>query len=1276
MQTRLLLATALWIFALSANLASGSPPQLDNPLVFPLTPPEPTQDFAAFAAPAANSGLAVDIHQREEVRNFYNALFYASEDVPMGWTGSIAGCARGDTDPAYREASLLRINVLRALAGVPAAVTLDPTYNAKAQQAALMMSANNKLSHTPKQDTLPPNDPPWPCLTDEGDEAAGNSNLSLGYAGPTAITFGQMEDQGDNNTRVGHRRWLLYPQTQQMGVGDVAGDDPTVHPPANAVWIQDAHIGDPRPAVRDDFVAWPPPGYVPYSLVFPRWSFAYPNADFSAAKVTVARAGINLPVTQEAYDPSLGIGESTLVWKPSDPALGDPAPAPLADTRFDVTVENVKIGGNTKPPFKYTVTLFDPAKAGVDTILPTITGPANPAINSAASYSIVGTVPAAGGLEWLRASSLAYATVQDAETDPSEMQPDTIGNELSTDFSVSGAHAYHLMHVSSDLAQASAETRTLTLNKLLVPGPTGKLKLQSRLGLATSSEVARVQYSLDDGHSWRDIFTQYGQDTGLPIENGFTPLDLPLSGLVGRPVRFRFRFDVPNQSSYSLYPAKTSDPVPVPVPNLGWYLDDVAFEDVAVLESPAIAAAANGNFTFTPTSSSARMLAARGTVQGKPLEWGPVKPLFGTILAEAGLNRIVPLGSSISLDGSASYGPKTLGYAWTQNPSDTNQTPLANANTAHPTFTPPAIGVYNFNLTVSDTTPATANDTVTITVQAALTANAGEYPAPFGTGNPVTLQGSGTGNPLTFAWHQIDGPAPATLDNPALANPTFTPSAPGTYRFGLTVGNGPLHSAEDIATVTVTSTDKAPVANAGPDKPNVVIGSPVTLDGSKSTDQDTPLANLKYSWQAIQWFGATPVLAGIDQQPAQRTFTPAIPGTYIFELVVSDGIKSTADTVSITVTNQAPVANAGPPQTVVIGKQVTLDGSGSADSDHAPFPLAYTWFPRIQGVVLSGADPAHPSFTPTLTGTYPFDLYVSDGNRTSNVATVNITVTNQAPVANAGTDRQIVLGSPVTLDGRRSNDPDHAPAAALAYAWQQTRGPIAVALSGANTAQPSFMPQIPGVYVFGLMVGDGNLASAVAMVSITVTNQAPVANAGPDQQVEVGTPVTLDGGASVDPDNAPLPLAYKWLAPEGVPLTATDTTHPSFTPDSPGTYTFGLIVHDGNIQTAMDSVTITVVDTLPLRLLNPKGGEILKVKQKQTVTWKSTGLPATAKLTLSFSKSGGKWTQIATFKNTGRYVWKIGKAQAGGAVSLRLCGPKSLGALRCNQTRNPFEVQK
>ncbi len=287
------------------------------------------------------ASLAVNPQDRQASLAFFNRVYRASEGVPVEWTGNHAGCDEGSTSEAFRQAVVLRINYFRAMAGVPANVLLSDEYTRKAQKAALMMSVNRQLSHDPPSG--------WECWSEEGAEAAGRSNLFLGVYGVPAID-GYVCDPGGGNYFVGHRRWILYPRTRKMGTGDIppaAG-----YPPANALWVLDYPWG-PRPETREEYVAWPPPGYVPYQVVFPRWSFSYDGADFSSTSVVMASEGHSIGVSVQPV--VYNYGENTLVWEP-DLEFGT---APSADTVYSVTVMEVRIGG-TSQDFVYDVIVFNP----------------------------------------------------------------------------------------------------------------------------------------------------------------------------------------------------------------------------------------------------------------------------------------------------------------------------------------------------------------------------------------------------------------------------------------------------------------------------------------------------------------------------------------------------------------------------------------------------------------------------------------------------------------------------------------------------------------------------------------------------------------------------------------------------------------------------------------------------------------------------------------------------------------------------------------------------
>ena len=132
---------------------------------------------------------------------------------------------------------------------------------------------------------------------------------------------------------------------------------------------------------------------------------------------------------------------------------------------------------------------------------------------------------------------------------------------------------------------------------------------------------------------------------------------------------------------------------------------------------------------------------------------------------------------------------------------------------------------------------------------------------------------------------------------------------------------------------------------------------------------------------------------------------------------------------------------------------------------------------------------------------------------------------------------------------------------------------------------PSFTADEPGTYVAQLIVHDGTVPSTADTVTISTQNTAPVAAAGPDQSVLVADAVTLDGSSSSDADGDA--LSYAWSltsvpAGSGAALDDVTAVMPSFTADEPGTYVAQLIVHDGAVASAADTVTISTQNTAPV----------------------------------------------------------------------------------------------
>jgi hypothetical protein len=103
-------------------------------------------------------------------------------------------------------------------------------------------------------------------------------------------------------------------------------------------------------------------------------------------------------------------------------------------------------------------------------------------------------------------------------------------------------------------------------------------------------------------------------------------------------------------------------------------------------------------------------------------------------------------------------------------------------------------------------------------------------------------------------------------------------------------------SEEFSWTVNIGGSNRAPVANAGPDQATTLNQS-VTLDGSGSADPD--LDTLRYLWSQL----TGPQNATISDPSAVQTLVSfPSPGDYTFQLVVNDGsLSSPADTVMVSV---------------------------------------------------------------------------------------------------------------------------------------------------------------------------------------------------------------------------------------------------------------------------------------------------------------------------------------------------------------------------------------
>lgn len=259
---------------------------------------QPTTSGFGLAA-TGRSPKAVNTQRKAAVRRAYRQRYAPTLDVPTGWSGSYARCRPGNVTKRSRTATLRALNLVRAMAGLDP-VAFRPKLNAQAQRAALMMGANQSLSHYP--------DRSWRCWSKAGVQAAQTGNLALRWPELRSgrVIEQYVDDEGSNNRAVGHRRWILNPATRWMGTGstDIANALVVVTPPVR---------GRATPA----WIPWPTAGWFPDQMEPKgRWSFSSSNPahDFSRARVMVRVVkGPRLKVKR--HRPETGAGPNTLVWQ-------------------------------------------------------------------------------------------------------------------------------------------------------------------------------------------------------------------------------------------------------------------------------------------------------------------------------------------------------------------------------------------------------------------------------------------------------------------------------------------------------------------------------------------------------------------------------------------------------------------------------------------------------------------------------------------------------------------------------------------------------------------------------------------------------------------------------------------------------------------------------------------------------------------------------------------------------------------------------------------------
>ncbi|GAB4477534.1 MAG: hypothetical protein OHK0057_27350 [Thermoflexibacter sp.] len=517
--------------------------------------------------------------------------------------------------------------------------------------------------------------------------------------------------------------------------------------------------------------------------------------------------------------------------------------------------------------------------------------------------------------------------------------------------------------------------------------------------------------------------------------------------------------------------------------------------------------------------------------------------------AQAGNDVEVCAGTSVIIGGSpTAFGGSGSGYTYTWSPS----TGLNSNSLPNPTLILNDAGSYTYTVTVTDSKGCSSSDQVVIVVLPRPVANAGAdievcAGASVVLGTAGTVATGGSGGPYTYSWSPTVG-----LSNPVAETPTFNLTAPGIYTYTVTVTDSKGCTATDALTLDVKI---VPIAFAGSDK-DVCSGSSVTIGGSPSVIGGT--APYTYLW--------TPA-TGLDDPTISNptaTLTEEDGSSITYTLLVTDS-KGCVDTDDIVVTiNPLPTAQAGSDQEVCSGNIITLGGSPTAYGGAGGY--SYEWSPETG---LSSTSIANPQLELTFPGDYTYYLTVTDEEGCIARDTVEIVVYPN-PIANAGEDTEVCVGSPVQLGG--AVPASGGTGSSYTYSWTPSTG-----LDDATIGNPNLTLTSPGTYTYTLQVTDIKGCIATDQVVIVIHN-SPTASAGEDKKICSGSSVII-GGSPTAVGGSETGYTYLWTPSDG--LDNPNIPNPQVSLTEAGVYVYTVTVTDSEGCTDTDEMSLTVY-SLPI----------------------------------------------------------------------------------------------